>query len=259
MMFRQMNKERECKIEPVIMVLALLTVLLVVFNVVGFIDTFHVYNAFIKNKCEIDCCNCEQKCENDTVTPESFDGIENVVIKQTTEGNSKLQKQNIHNDESIIKREVSLPSIPTNIKSFTDYRVYNIEETPHYRLQNQCYTDQMGLRRLGEDYCVAVGSYYSSDIGDRFEVTLDTGFTFTAIVSDTKADYDTDEKHMYTPCVNYNGENSGNLLEFIVDIESISKEMYAYGSVDYHSQFKGNIVSMFYLGRDQSGDWTSYE
>lgn len=258
MMSRQTNKERECKMEFGMMVLVLLAVLLIVFNVVGLAGMFRIYNAIVENE-KKDCCNCEQQCENDTVMLQSFDEVENVVLKQTIENASDLQEQNIHNDENSIRKEVLLPSIPTNVKSFTDYRVYNIEGTPHYRFQNQCYTDQMGLRRFGEDYCVAVGSYYSSDIGDRFEVTLDTGFTFTAIVSDTKADYDTDEKHMYTPCVNYNGEDSGNLLEFIVDVESISKEMYAYGSVDYHSQFKGNIVSMFYLGRDQSGDWTSYE
>lgn len=240
-------------------VLVILAVLLIVFNIVELVTTFRVYNILIKNEKEIDCCNCEQKCENDMVILQSLDEVENIVPKQFNESDSDLQEQNIHNDENSIRKEVSLPSILTNIKSFTDYRVYNIERTPHYRLQNQCYTDQMGLRRFGEDYCVAVGSYYSTDIGDRFEVTLDTGFVFTVIVSDTKADYDTDEKHMYTPCVNYSGEDSGNLLEFIVDIESISKEMYAYGSVDYYSQFKGNVVSMFYLGRDQSGDWTSYE
>lgn len=239
-------------------VLVLLAILLIVFNVAELVSTFRVYNAIVENG-KMDGCDCERQYEDDTVVLQSFDEVENVAPKQTSKDASNLQEQNIHNGENSIREEVSLPSIPTNIKSFTDYRVYNIEGTPHYRLQNQCYTDQLGLRRFGEDYCVAVGSYYSTDIGDRFEVILDTGFTFTAIVSDTKADYDTDEKHMYTPCVNYNGEDSGNLLEFIVDIELISKEMYAYGSVDYHSQFKGNIVSMFYLGRDQSGDWTSYE
>lgn len=254
-----MNKGKEIKRESVMMVLVLLAVLLIVFNVVGLVGTFRIYNALIKNESGVDCCDCGWQYKDETVTPQSLNEIEDVVFEQTSKDASNLQEQNIHNDENSIRKEASLPSIPTNIKSFTDYRVYNIEGTPHYRLQNQCCTDQLGLRRFGEDYCVAVGSYYSTDIGDRFEVTLDNGFVFTVIVSDTKADYDTDEQHMYTPCVNYNGEKSGNLLEFIVDIESISKEMYAYGSVDYHSQFKGNIVNMFYLGRDQSGDWTSYE
>lgn len=254
-MSRQTNKEKEYEMKSFMMVFIPLSCLLIFSNIIGLIGTFRV---IVENK-KIDCCDCEQQYKDDMVALQSFDEVKNIVLKQTSKDTSDLQEQNIHNDENSIREEVSLPSIPTNIKSFTDYRVYNIEGTPHYRLQNQCCTDQLGLRRFGEDYCVAVGSYYSTDIGDRFEVTLDNGFVFTVIVSDTKADCDTDEQHMHTPCVNYNGEDSGNLLEFIVDIESVSKEMYAYGSVDYYSQFKGNIVNMFYIGRDQSGDWTSYE
>lgn len=259
MMSRQTNKEKEIKVEPVMVVLVILAVLLIVFNIMELVTTFRVYNTLIKNESGVDCYDCGWQYKDETVTPQSLTEIDDVVFEQTSKDTSNLQKQNIHNNENNIRKEVSLPSIPTNVKSFTDYRVYNIDGTPHYRLQNQCYTDRLGLRRFGEDYCVSVGSYYSTDIGERFEVILDTGFTFTVIVSDTKADYDTDEQHMYTPCVNYNGEDSGNLLEFIVDIESVSKEMYAYGSVDYYSQFKGSIAKMFYLGRDQSGDWTSYE
>ena len=36
---------------------------------------------------------------------------------------------------------VPLPPLPTNIKSYTDYRCYNLWYTPHYRLQQASRTD----------------------------------------------------------------------------------------------------------------------
>lgn len=158
-----------------------------------------------------------------------------------------------------VGQELPLPSVPSNMKLCTDYRFYNIVGTPHNRLQRVAWTDEFGCRRYNNDYIVALGSFYSVDIGDRFEVTLDTGRTFTIIMGDGKADVDTDINNMYTPCFNYDGEYCANLLEFIIDKEIMSANAYAYGSLDYHNEFAGDIIKMVYLGRNQEGDWTSYE
>lgn len=149
-----------------------------------------------------------------------------------------------------IGESVPLPSLPTNIKSYTDYRFYNIDGTPHKRLQSVAWTDELGCRRYNNDYIVALGSFYSTDIGDRFEITLDTGNVFTVILGDGKADIDTDVNNMYAPCTNYNGEACANVLEFIVDKNILSDKAYNYGSVDYYDKLKGNIIKMTYLGRD---------
>ncbi len=45
-----------------------------------------------------------------------------------------------------------LPAIKTNVKFFTDYRSYNLWYTPHFRLQQEAWTDEQGLRRFNEDY-----------------------------------------------------------------------------------------------------------
>ena len=158
-----------------------------------------------------------------------------------------------------IGQEVPLPSIPSNMKLCTDYRFYNIKGTPHNRLQLSAWTDEFGCRRYNDDYIVGLGSFYSVDIGDRFEVTLDTGRVFTIILGDGKADCDTDELNMFTPCFNYEGEYCANILEFIIDKDVMYDKCYQYGSLDYHDEFKGNIVKMVYLGRDNGGDWTTYE
>ena len=153
---------------------------------------------------------------------------------------------------------VTIPNLPTDMKLCTDYRAYNLVGTPHYRLRNSCYTDEYGMRRFNNDYVVALGSYYSTHIGDRFEVVFDTGNTITVIFGDGKADRDTDTMNMYTPCINYNGENCANVLEFIIDSDIFYPEAYRYGSASYYEHLKGGIVSMKYLGRDTSADWDTY-
>ena len=158
-----------------------------------------------------------------------------------------------------IGQELPLPEIPSNMKLCTDYRFYNIKGTPHNRLQLSAWTDEFGCRRYNDDYIVGLGSFYSVDIGDRFEITLDTGRVFTIILGDGKADCDTDELNMFTPCFNYEGEYCANILEFIVDKDVMYDKCYQYGSLDYHDEFKGDIVKMIYLGRDNGGDWTTYE
>lgn len=151
-----------------------------------------------------------------------------------------------------------VPTLPTNVKTFTDYRSYNLVRTPHYRLQQAAYTDGNGLRRFNEDYIVAMGSFYSVDIGDRFKITLDTGYEFSVILGDGKHPADCDPTNMYDPCINYDGENCANVLEFIIDSDVMSPNVYSYGSIDCIEGFGGNIVKMEYLGRDQSADWTTY-
>lgn len=152
-----------------------------------------------------------------------------------------------------------VPKVSTSVKLFTDYHFYNLKYTPHYRLQQAAWTDENGLRRFNDDYIVALGSYYSTNIGDRFEVILDTGNIFTVILGDGKWDADCDERNMYTPCTDYDGKEVGNLLEFIVDSTVLDTRVYRLGDLNALQELKGNVVGITYLGRDSSDDWDSYE
>lgn len=155
--------------------------------------------------------------------------------------------------------KMELPqNVSTESKLFTDYRFYNIDGTPHKRLQERAWTDENGLRRFNNDYIVAMGSFYSTSIGDRFKVFLDTGKSFTVIFGDGKWDADCDERHMYTPIVNYDGEVVANLLEFIIDSDVLDPDVYEYGSLERMNNFKGDIEAIYYLGRDDSADWDTY-
>lgn len=172
----------------------------------------------------------------------------------------------IHNDkvtektfsEKIVSQNMELPDLPTDRKVCTDYRVYNIPGTPHNRLQNLACTDELGCRKYGEYYIVGVGSAYANRIGETFEVELETGVVFKIITGDMKPDDDTDATNRFEACYNYDGEYCANVLEFIMDKEIFDIKAYQWGGVDYYEKFKGNIVRMTYLGRDESADWDSY-
>ena len=153
---------------------------------------------------------------------------------------------------------MELPDLPTDRKVCTDYRVYNIPGTPHNRMQLAAHTDKQGCRRYGEFYIVGLGSAYANRVGETFEVELDTGFTFKIITGDMKADIHTDPTNRYAPCMNYDGEQCANILEFIIDRDVLNPKAYQWGGVDYYEKFKGNIVRMTYLGRDESADWDGY-
>ena len=63
---------------------------------------------------------------------------------------------------------------------------------------------------------------------------------------------------MKTICTHQRLTTMENLLEFIMDKYSVSSEMYGYGSLDYYDAFKGSVIKMVYLGRDDSADWDTY-
>lgn len=112
-----------------------------------------------------------------------------------------------------------------------------------WKLQQQAYTDQDGFRRIDNDYMVAMGSYYAQSCGKRLKITLDTGKSFTVIVSDLKADCHTDPLNMYYPVI-YGGEEvAANVLEFIIDKNIMSKEVLMKGTI-CDLGFEGEIAKI---------------
>ena len=157
-----------------------------------------------------------------------------------------------------IGEAVPLPDLPIFVMFGTDYHRYDLWYTPHYRMRLLAETDDHGARKYRDCFMVGLGSYYTEDIGDVFEVTLDNGYSFRIILGDGKADGDTDDRNMYTPVPDWFGEECANVLEFIIDAENMPNDAYESGGMHYFEEFQGNIESMVYLGRDTSNDWTTY-
>lgn len=143
----------------------------------------------------------------------------------------------------------SIPDLPSDVKHYTDYRCYNIVGTAQYNLQQQATTDELGFRRYGDDYIVAMGSYYSTEVGDRFYIHQTNNISYTVVTGDMKADIHTDPTNRYLPCINYDNEECANILEFIIDERVMDNRCLSYGSVSYYDDFDADIDIIMYLGR----------
>lgn len=128
----------------------------------------------------------------------------------------------------------------SSFKAYMDYRCITDTSSVQYEIQQQAYTDSRGFRRVGDDYCVALGTGFTSGCGERFAIYLDSGYSFTAIVSDVKADIHTDSTNCFVPL----GENSGNVVEFIIDTDYAGESMLSTGNAGYYEDLSGNVISI---------------
>ena len=128
----------------------------------------------------------------------------------------------------------------SSFKAYMDYRCITDTGSVQYELQQQAYTDERGFRRIGDDYCVALGTGITGGCGERFLIHLDSGYSFTAIVSDVKADCHTDATNCFVP----RGGNSGNVVEFIIDKNAADPAMLSSGNAGYYADLSGNVTAI---------------
>ena len=133
--------------------------------------------------------------------------------------------------------DLEVPSGARDFKAQESYRALKNPGTRQWQLQQEAWTDEAGFRRWGSDghYMVAMGSYYVPSCGEILRITLDSGKTFTAVAGDQKANQHTDSKNQYC-------KQNGSLVEFIVDLDRISKESRRRGDMSFSSGMRGKIV-----------------
>jgi hypothetical protein len=144
-----------------------------------------------------------------------------------------------------------VPNVRNEFKSYMDYRKITSKSSPQYKLQMSEYmdTDSEGFRKYKGDYVVAMGSYYSRDIGTRFKIELESGKVFYAVLGDQKSDMHTDALHQH---------RNGNVVEFIVDVDNISSLCRTSGDMSNAEQagLVGKIKSIEIVGHiDEQFDW----
>lgn len=184
---------------------------------------------------------------------------ENSGLKQEVKNlNLQIKIKNIEIETLKRERKSNTPSrgqiksTPrgNSIKSFMDYRTITNKSSSQYALQqsNLIYFDEIGLQRLNEDYVVAVGTYYAKEIGDRFKVTMESGYDFTIIVGDFKDDMHTDD-------TNRQHLLDGSIIEFIVDGDKLPRIGWKMGDVSYLDvKFKGEIKELEVLSDGNMGN-----
>lgn len=133
---------------------------------------------------------------------------------------------------------MGLPAVSGQCKTWANYQAVTMRSSPQYKLLNSknCYTDpETGIRMVDDCYCVALGSYYGSTIGQKYLIKLSSGNEFKAILCDQKANRHTDANHQYAV-------NNKDIIEFYIDRRyKPSKVDGSYGSLP---QFSGSVVSI---------------
>ena len=137
-----------------------------------------------------------------------------------------MNSQNSQNSPSASKSYKVVSSTPQNDP------FYGCVEIIH-----DAYTDENGLRKVGDYYCVAFGTGISNGIGSKFKVTFDNGNEILVIVADHKADRHTDKTNTYM-----NINDKANVIEFIVDSNKLNNTAKVMGNVNYISGFEGQII-----------------
>lgn len=109
------------------------------------------------------------------------------------------------------------------IKSYMSYECITSKSSDQYRLQQIAYTGMYGIRQVNGRFCVAVGSAYTTQIGQYIDLVLEDGAVISCILADCKADIHTDTNNILT--------SDGSLAEFVVDIPSLSKTVKYTGDI----------------------------
>lgn len=123
-------------------------------------------------------------------------------------------------------KEFDISYVNTNgFKSFMPYTAITSVGSCQYKMQNEiAYTGTYGIRQVNNRYCVAIGTHFNATVGNYVDLVLENGEVIPCVVSDIKADKDTDSYNIMT-------NTNGCVSEFIVDINNLDSEAKSTGSI----------------------------
>lgn len=130
---------------------------------------------------------------------------------------------------------VDAPSVTKGVsgdrrKSYMDYRTITMKSSRQYKIQHSlgATTAPNGIRQINGRYLIALGSYYSHDIGRYIDLILSNGTTIECILGDAKKNRDTNS--------NNSVGNDGSVAEFIVETEALSRKTKLEGNCSFASK-----------------------
>lgn len=126
-------------------------------------------------------------------------------------------------------------------KCYMDYRTITDTSSPQWQLQQGAYTDRNGLRKVGDRYCIALGSAFGTKIGTEYTIELESGAQFQAVLADQKADCDTNAEHT--------ADINGAVVEFIVDDQLLDETAKRMGDVSYIAGMQTKVNKIYKEGK----------
>lgn len=125
----------------------------------------------------------------------------------------------------------------SSFKTWMGYTAITSVTSPQYKLQQKCTTGDYGIRTYDGRYCIALGTYYTKEIGQYVDVELTNGTILKCVLGDVKSDKHTDS-------MNRQMSQNGNVVEFIVDMSSLDSRAKSSGNISSIPGFEGDIKSI---------------
>ena len=132
---------------------------------------------------------------------------------------------------------MDIPNIDTSTKTYMDYcKIGKQCREGEIVYDEEAWTDEDGLRRWGDFYCVALGRYYGA-VGSKFWVETSNGNKYKIIKADEKSNSHTDSSNMYTL-------SSGCMMEWIVETDKLDSFVKTSGNINNISKVSGDIIKI---------------
>lgn len=144
------------------------------------------------------------------------------------------QKKSMKNNAKKIKyTKMEVPK-HNNFKSYMGYQSITCRTSKQYKLQQKAKTGKFGIRTVEGRYLIAMGTYYTKNVGDKFDIKLSDGTVIKCMIGDIKSDKHTDAKKQKQ-------KYDGSIIEFITDPAKMPSTVKRAGSYSVCKKFSGSV------------------
>lgn len=139
--------------------------------------------------------------------------------------------------EPYVENVTKKVTVENHLKSYMRYDLFN-RASKQYALQQMAHTNEIGLRMVDDRYCVALGTAFTNQIGQQFDLVLENGQTIPCVLGDVKADIHTDTTNTYTL-------SNGCVSEFLIDEDALIYRVAHSGDVSYaYEEWDSSVVAI---------------
>lgn len=185
---------------------------------------------------------------SDEIAPETnYDDNKKEIEDKRIDVAANITSETILDERPIMIEYTSMevPNIDSSFKTWMSYKAVTSVSSQQYKYINEYgWVDENGFMRSCADdgveqdyYLIALGSYYGTEIGAKYRITLDTGNVFYGVLADCKDDRHTEETNRYIV-------ENGNVVEFLVDVSTLNKTVKVTGSANYYEPLKGKVAKI---------------
>ena len=146
---------------------------------------------------------------------------EEPIVEENPQTTEPVEAEVVVEEPAPVSEEATLSVVNTSNNNtivpypHSDFKTYMYGSavtntaSAQYQLISRAYVGDYGIMMVDGCYLVAMGTAYANYIGQRYQVTFETGQVINVMIGDVKQDIHTDQ-------YNSAGAANGDLLEFIV-------------------------------------------